>query len=140
MALYPSSCPPPVSLPVLSRALIGLLIASRLHGFRRTQREIIQVVKVCDMTLRKRYGPRSQLWIVVAPGAAHADADGSIHGHRLLEFEDTPSGKLTPQEFETIDLEEEADPPAFAQARKRARPGTPPGVAVNDAHRKAGEG
>ena len=33
----------------------GLLIASRLHGFRRTQREIIQVVKVCDMTLRKRY-------------------------------------------------------------------------------------
>jgi len=71
----------------------GLLIAARLHGFRRTQREIMQVVKIGDVTLRKR----------------------------LMEFEDTPSGKLTPEEFETIDLEEEADPPAFLAARKRAK-------------------
>ena len=32
----------------------GLLIAARLHGFRRTQKEIVQVVKICDVTLRKR--------------------------------------------------------------------------------------
>jgi len=36
-------------------SLTGLLIAARLHGFRRTQREIIQVVRICDVTLRKRY-------------------------------------------------------------------------------------
>lgn len=33
----------------------GLLIAARLHGFNRTQRDVIQVVRVCDATLRKRY-------------------------------------------------------------------------------------
>eukprot|EP01117_Protostelium_nocturnum_P011508 TRINITY_DN4173_c0_g1_i2.p1 TRINITY_DN4173_c0_g1~~TRINITY_DN4173_c0_g1_i2.p1 ORF type:complete len:529 (-),score=224.06 TRINITY_DN4173_c0_g1_i2:191-1777(-) len=63
----------------------ALLIASRLHGFRRTQKEIISVVHVCDVTLRKR----------------------------LVEFEETPTGGLTAEEFETIDLEEECDPPAY---------------------------
>ena len=55
----------------------------------------MQIVKIGDVTLRKR----------------------------LLEFEDTPSGKLTPEEFESIDLEEEADPPSFAASRKRAKLG-----------------
>eukprot|EP01137_Pigoraptor_chileana_P034807 Opistho-2@27902 len=71
----------------------GLLIAARMFGFSRTQKEIINIVRICDVTLRKR----------------------------LDEFEDTPSGGLTPHEFQTIDLEEECDPPSFVQARKRAR-------------------
>ena len=33
----------------------GLLIAARLHGFKRTQKEIVHIVKICDVTLRKRY-------------------------------------------------------------------------------------
>jgi hypothetical protein len=37
------------------RPLKGLLIAARFHGFRRTEKEIIHVVKVGDITLRKRY-------------------------------------------------------------------------------------
>eukprot|EP01135_Chromosphaera_perkinsii_P004216 Nk52_evm5s272 gene=Nk52_evmTU5s272 len=69
----------------------GLLIAARLHGFRRTKREVIEIVRICDITLRKR----------------------------LEEFEETPSGKLTTQEFQTIDLEEECDPPSFLSARKK---------------------
>jgi transcription factor IIIB subunit 2 len=32
-----------------------LLIAARMHGFRRTQKDILKVVNVCDVTLRKRY-------------------------------------------------------------------------------------
>ena len=32
----------------------ALLISARLHGFKRTQKEIIQVVRICDVTLRKR--------------------------------------------------------------------------------------
>jgi len=32
-----------------------LLIAARLHGFRRTQKEVISAVRICDVTLRKRY-------------------------------------------------------------------------------------
>ena len=75
-----------------------MLLAARLHGFRRSQKEIIHVVKIGDITLRKR----------------------------LLEFEDTPSSQLTPQEFETIDLEEEADPPAFVAAKKKAKTGQEP--------------
>eukprot|EP01102_Stenamoeba_stenopodia_P005658 TRINITY_DN16401_c0_g1_i1.p1 TRINITY_DN16401_c0_g1~~TRINITY_DN16401_c0_g1_i1.p1 ORF type:complete len:581 (-),score=135.90 TRINITY_DN16401_c0_g1_i1:30-1772(-) len=63
----------------------GLLIAARLHGFRRTQKEIIRVVRICDTTLRRR----------------------------LAEFQETPSAYLTPQEFEVIDLDEECNPPSF---------------------------
>ena len=34
----------------------ALLVASRVHNFCRTKRDIIKVVKVCESTLRKRYG------------------------------------------------------------------------------------
>ncbi|XP_067942655.1 transcription factor IIIB 90 kDa subunit-like [Watersipora subatra] len=71
----------------------ALLVASRVHNFCRTKKDIIKVVKVCESTLRKR----------------------------LVEFEDTASGKLTIDEFQTIDLEEEADPPSFTQSRKEAK-------------------
>ena len=32
----------------------ALLIAARVHGFRRTQREVVRIVRICDVTLRKR--------------------------------------------------------------------------------------
>jgi len=67
----------------------GLLIAARIHGFRRTQKEVIRVVRTCDVTLRKR----------------------------LLEFVETPSGGLTTEQFDGIDLEEECDPPAFIRSK-----------------------
>src|SRR4051812_29008767 len=54
-----------------------LLIASRIHGFKRTQKEIINIVKICDMTLRKR----------------------------LNEFSNTQSSQLTLEEFEKMDVE-----------------------------------
>lgn len=38
---------------------------------------------------------------------------------RLAEFSETPSSRLTLDEFLTIDLEEEQDPPAFKNARKK---------------------
>ncbi|PIK39626.1 putative transcription factor IIIB 90 kDa subunit [Apostichopus japonicus] len=71
----------------------ALLVSARLHNFNRTQRQIIKVVKVCDATLRKR----------------------------LTEFEETPSGQLTVDEFNKIDLEEEQDPPSFTKARRNAK-------------------
>ena len=40
---------------------------------------------------------------------------------RLEEFEKTPSGQLTIDEFLQIDLEEESDPPSFSEARKRMK-------------------
>lgn len=72
----------------------GLLIAGRLHGFSRTQKEVINAVRVCDSTLRKR----------------------------LEEFEDTPSSALTVAQFQSIELEGEADPPSF----KRHQVSPPP--------------
>jgi transcription initiation factor TFIIIB Brf1 subunit/transcription initiation factor TFIIB len=43
-----------VDAPVLTWAT-GLLIAGRLHGYRRTQKEVIRAVRICDLTLRKRF-------------------------------------------------------------------------------------
>eukprot|EP00126_Sphaerothecum_destruens_P007582 Sdes_comp19901_c0_seq1m12287 len=70
----------------------GLLIAARLHGFHRTKKEIIDTVRICEVTLRKR----------------------------LEEFEVTPSGNLTTEEFQNIDLEEECDPPSFTVSKKKS--------------------
>ena len=42
-----SAAYPPVFLP-------ALLVAARMHDFRRTIKEVISVVKVCESTLRKR--------------------------------------------------------------------------------------
>ncbi|XP_011049304.1 PREDICTED: transcription factor IIIB 90 kDa subunit [Acromyrmex echinatior] len=71
----------------------ALLIAARLHEFSRSTADIIKIVKVHESTLRKR----------------------------LLEFGDTPSSALTLDEFMTVNLEEEQDPPAFKAARKKDR-------------------
>ncbi|KOC67649.1 Transcription factor IIIB 90 kDa subunit [Habropoda laboriosa] len=71
----------------------ALLMAARLHEFNRSPADIIKVVKVHESTLRKR----------------------------LIEFGDTPSSSLTLEEFMTVDLEEEQDPPAFKVARKKDR-------------------
>lgn len=69
----------------------ALLIAARLHEFNRSVTDIVKVVKVHESTMRKR----------------------------LIEFGDTPSSALTLEEFMTVDLEEEQDPPSFKAARKK---------------------
>ncbi|KAM8921721.1 transcription factor IIIB 90 kDa subunit isoform 2-T2 [Pelodytes ibericus] len=71
----------------------ALLVASRMHDFRRTIKEVIRVVKVCESTLRKR----------------------------LTEFEDTPTSQLTIDEFMKIDLDQECDPPSFTAGQKKIR-------------------
>lgn len=69
----------------------GLIIAARIHGFRRTEAEVVRVVRICETTLKRR----------------------------LEEFAATPSGGLTPEEFEGVWLEQEIDPPSFTKNRKR---------------------
>ncbi|XP_053553248.1 transcription factor IIIB 90 kDa subunit [Bombina bombina] len=71
----------------------ALLVASRMHDFRRTIKEVIRVVKVCESTLRKR----------------------------LTEFEDTPTSQLTIDEFMKVDLEQECDPPSFTAGQRKVR-------------------
>lgn len=71
----------------------ALLIAARMHDFNRTTMDIIRVVKIHESTLRKR----------------------------LMEFADTPSSALTLDEFMSVDLEAEQDPPAFKAARRKDR-------------------
>lgn len=70
-----------------------LLLAARMNNFRRSVAEVVQVVKIADVTLRKR----------------------------LSEFKDTPSGKLTVEDFRTLWLDEEAEPPAFIKSQKAER-------------------
>lgn len=75
----------------------GLIIAARMHGFRRTEGEVVRVVRICEATLKKR----------------------------LEEFGRTPTSQLTPHEFEGVWLEQEADPPSFSHTRPRpAEPNT----------------
>ncbi|TRY95574.1 hypothetical protein DNTS_001647 [Danionella cerebrum] len=71
----------------------ALLVAARMHEFRRTVKEVISVVKVCEATLRKR----------------------------LTEFEETPTSSLTIDEFMRVDLEKECDPPSFVAGLKKIK-------------------
>nr|XP_020480296.1 transcription factor IIIB 90 kDa subunit-like [Monopterus albus] len=71
----------------------ALLVAARMHKFRRTVKDVISVVKVCQATLRKR----------------------------LTEFEDTPTSQLTIDEFMRVDLEQECDPPSFTAAQHKVK-------------------
>jgi len=67
----------------------AILIAARYHGFKRSTQQVLQVVRVCNDTIRKR----------------------------LEEFENTMVASLTREEFEalSIDSEEliESNPPSF---------------------------
>ncbi|XP_066534634.1 BRF1 RNA polymerase III transcription initiation factor subunit a isoform X2 [Hoplias malabaricus] len=71
----------------------ALLVAARMHEFRRTIKDVIGVVKVCEATLRKR----------------------------LSEFEDTPTSELTIEEFMRVDLDQECDPPSFKDGLRKQR-------------------
>ncbi|XP_077366427.1 transcription factor IIIB 90 kDa subunit isoform X3 [Festucalex cinctus] len=71
----------------------ALLVAARMHKFRRTVKDVIGVVKVCQATLRKR----------------------------LVEFGDTPTSQLTIDEFMKVDLEQECDPPSFTAAQHKTK-------------------
>lgn len=71
----------------------SLFIASRMHNFKRSYREIIRVVKICEATLRKR----------------------------LDEFKSTPTASLSVSEFQTIWLEEGCDPPSYQQVGTKRR-------------------
>lgn len=71
----------------------ALLLAARAHNFNRTIADIVKVVSIGESVLRKR----------------------------LAEFSATPSSSLTLEEFQSVDLEEEADPPCFTEGKAKAR-------------------
>jgi transcription factor IIIB subunit 2 len=67
----------------------ALLIAARAHGFSRDPQDVTRILRVCGMTVT----------------------------NRVKEFEMTPSASLTLEQFNRVDLESEADPPAFSKNR-----------------------
>lgn len=71
----------------------ALLVATRLNNIDRSVKEVVDIVKVCETTIRKR----------------------------LNEFSDTPTSKLTLEEFMTVDLEGEEDPPCYKMANKKVK-------------------
>ena len=71
----------------------ALLFAARMHNFNRTIQQIVDVVKISKATIIRR----------------------------LQEFETTPTAQLNMQEFDTIELESEEDPPAFAKAKRMSK-------------------
>jgi transcription factor IIIB subunit 2 len=72
----------------------ALLIAARAHGFTRAHQDVTKVLRVCGLTVI----------------------------NRVKDFEQTPSANLTLDQFNTMDLDMEADPPVFTANRiKEAR-------------------
>ena len=70
----------------------SLIVASRMHGFRRTERQVVRIVHICEATLKRR----------------------------LNEFAATPSSQLSLEEFEGIWLEAECDPPSYATLKSKS--------------------
>lgn len=68
-----------------------ILISAKMHNFERSIKQIIYVVRVCEATIKRR----------------------------LAEFSETPSSKLTVQQFHEVWLEQEADPPSFTLGKKK---------------------
>lgn len=71
----------------------AILVAARLNEIHCSIKDIIKVVKVCETTIRKR----------------------------LCEFSETPTSNLTLDEFMTIDLEGEEDPPCYKAAKRKQK-------------------
>ncbi len=72
----------------------SILIAARLHGYKRSIKEITSVVHVCDETIRRR----------------------------LEEFANTTTAFLTMQEFDDNNIEGEGkNPPAYIKNRKKEK-------------------
>jgi transcription factor IIIB subunit 2 len=69
----------------------ALLIAARAHGFDKHHSDVTRVLRVCGLTVSSR----------------------------VREFERTPSARLTLDEFTSVDLDAEADPPVFQRNRFR---------------------
>ena len=69
----------------------ALLIAARAHGFHRQPSDVTRILRVCGMTVTTR----------------------------VKEFEQTPSSKLTLEQFNRVEFESEADPPRFTHNRIR---------------------
>ncbi|KAJ9476692.1 Transcription factor IIIB 70 kDa subunit [Pseudozyma hubeiensis] len=69
-----------------------LMLAARMNHFRRSVSEVIQVVKIADVTLKAR----------------------------LEEFKKTPTGQLSVKDFRNVWLEEEHAPPAYLRAQEPA--------------------
>ncbi|KAN0009327.1 hypothetical protein ACTFIU_006607 [Dictyostelium citrinum] len=71
----------------------SLYIASKIHGFKRSMKEIVHVVKIGEQTLITR----------------------------LDEFRKTPTATLRFDEFNGMDLEDQCDPPSFTRARLKEK-------------------
>eukprot|EP00547_Thalassionema_nitzschioides_P009284 CAMPEP_0194227564 /NCGR_PEP_ID=MMETSP0156-20130528/42924_1 /TAXON_ID=33649 /ORGANISM="Thalassionema nitzschioides, Strain L26-B" /LENGTH=632 /DNA_ID=CAMNT_0038960051 /DNA_START=99 /DNA_END=1997 /DNA_ORIENTATION=+ len=69
----------------------ALLIAARAHGFSRHHQDVTRILRVCGLTVHTR----------------------------VKEFEKTPSAGLTLEQFHTVEIEHEVDPPAFTKNRIR---------------------
>ncbi|KAI6194819.1 BRF1 protein [Aphelenchoides besseyi] len=71
----------------------ALLLAARAFNINRSIGDIVRVVHISETVVRKR----------------------------IDEFTSTPSGSLTIDEFNIVDLEESEDPPAFQASKRRYR-------------------
>jgi transcription initiation factor TFIIIB Brf1 subunit/transcription initiation factor TFIIB len=96
----------------------ALLIAARMHGFRRSQREIGAVVRVGDMTIRQRLceieetptGTLTGRELAAESGLIESVAEEDTTEAPLAATADTSANAVSPEAVDTLDG---CDPPAF---------------------------
>lgn len=103
-----------------------------MHDFRRTTKEIVGVVKVCEQTLKRRsvrpvldkvlWKPKT---CRVLPDRTWLERLGwftvAAASCRLVEFGETPTSELTIDEFMRVDLDQECDPPSFMDGLRKKK-------------------
>lgn len=111
-----------------------------MHEFRRTTKEIVGVVKVCEQTLRKRsvrtvFFLNLGRWLKVCripPDGCDSNSPRDeaervtcfplvLLPRRLVEFGETPTSELTIEEFMKVDLDRECDPPSFVDGLRKKK-------------------
>lgn len=95
-----------------------------MHEFRRTTKEIVSVVKVCEQTLKKRsvkgvFETTRWVWFQQAERTSWFSPVASFC--RLVEFGETPTSELTIEEFMRVDLDQECDPPSFMDGLRKKK-------------------
>lgn len=112
-----------------------------MHEFHRTVKEVVNVVKVCESTIRKRwvvkglqcfwlgrFSVKSNVFARCDSGCTNTFSSYysvlmscNFFWTRLTEFEDTPTSQLTIEEFMKVDLDQECDPPCFTAGLQKKK-------------------
>nr|WCZ58535.1 33 kDa inner dynein arm light chain [Andalucia godoyi] len=108
----------------------ALLLAARIHGFRRTQKDIVDVVRICEATLRFRLEEFGRLPIAQVSAKDFVEKDAS-------EFHERSVNSLPPAYLKGMAAEESSNfslrtPPGLDRSQNTGIPAEVPALTEKD--------